>query len=175
VRQLNLWDVLGKLLLAASCRSACQSACLCGIVWPVEHFRVGVGFLTGYFFHGSTGWTSIFTVGYTVAFIMFVVGIFLPHSPRYLVENDRWATTVNMWIAFNIHPFFRPDEEILQSIRFIYPNAGKKQLKEVKKAFRRELKDRKRWLEETQHNVPQVTWRQRSKSFLMVPTTFFSF
>jgi MFS family permease len=93
---------------------------------------LGTAYIVGFFFDVNAGWIIIFRVAYIVAAVMFVLAIlFLPHAPRFLIENDH------------------PDEEVLQSLRFIYPNAGMRRLGELQAAFDQELKDRKRWEKKT--------------------------
>jgi hypothetical protein len=104
--------------------------------------------IVGFLFDRNGGWTVMFREAYIVAFLMFIMTLYLPHSARFLMENNY------------------PEERVMDSLRFIYPHAGPKLLQQLKDNVELDLKDRKRWERKTHTKL--------SPNEICHPTTFFN-
>lgn len=87
---------------------------------------MNIAYFSGYINQllGGYGWVWSFRVAYIFALLMAICSLFIPHNP--------------VWLLF--HDF--PDEEILQAIRFITPDADMDDLARLKDSVNQERREK---------------------------------
>ena len=134
--------IIGRWVYGAGMATSMHSSTLYSVTMSPKELRGTVGattevmislgilssYIVGYLNSSSTGWTVIFRVGYILAFAMGCVVFFLPHLPVHLARTGH------------------SDEDILSSLRTIFPLASLHDVGHVRESIRVAEKEHQYWM-----------------------------
>ena len=90
---------------------------ICSLTEAMAVIGVCLGFLVGYLSSSGNGFIVTFRVGYIIAFVMGILALYLPRSPRSILMNGGC------------------DEDVLKSLQYTRPTATLALVDELKEAF----------------------------------------
>ena len=88
---------------------------------------VVLGYVVGYIFQDGYSWIVTFRVGYIIAFFMGILALIIPQSPSWMVRNKC------------------SDEEVMDALHYIFPNATDDSIKHIKANLDDEQKQRRQY------------------------------